>query len=59
VYSIITDFYHPSPERLRDWISTPKSNGYDSLHTTVMGPAGKWVEVQIRTTRKDDLAENG
>jgi len=59
VYSIITDFYHPSPERLRDWISTPKSNGYESLHTTVMGPSGKWVEVQIRTTRMDDLAENG
>ncbi|MEI6019947.1 MAG: bifunctional (p)ppGpp synthetase/guanosine-3',5'-bis(diphosphate) 3'-pyrophosphohydrolase [Bacteroidota bacterium] len=59
VYSIITDFYQPSPERLRDWISTPKSNGYESLHTTVMGPDGKWVEVQIRTTRMDDLAENG
>jgi GTP pyrophosphokinase len=59
VYSIITDFYHPSPERLRDWISTPKSNGYESLHTTVMGPSGRWVEVQIRTTRMDDLAENG
>ncbi len=59
IYSIITDFYHPSPERLRDWISTPKSNGYESLHTTVMGPQGKWVEVQIRTTRMDDLAENG
>lgn len=59
VYSIITDFYHPSPERLRDWISTPKSNGYESLHTTVMGPEGKWVEVQIRTIRMDDLAENG
>ncbi len=59
VYSIITDFYHPSPDRLRDWISTPKSNGYESLHTTVMGPEGKWVEVQIRTTRMDDLAENG
>jgi GTP diphosphokinase / guanosine-3',5'-bis(diphosphate) 3'-diphosphatase len=59
VYSIITDFYHPSPERLRDWISTPKSNGYESLHTTVMGPEGKWVEVQIRTVRMDDLAENG
>ena len=59
VYSIITDFYHPSPDRLRDWISTPKSNGYESLHTTVMGPQGKWVEVQIRTTRMDDLAENG
>lgn len=59
VYSIITDFYHPSPDRLRDWISTPKSNGYESLHTTVMGPQGKWVEVQIRTTRMDDMAENG
>jgi guanosine-3',5'-bis(diphosphate) 3'-pyrophosphohydrolase len=59
VYSIITDFYHPSPERLRDWISTPKSNGYESLHTTVMGPEGKWVEVQIRTTRMDEMAENG
>lgn len=59
IYSIITDFYHPSPERLRDWISTPKSNGYESLHTTVMGPEGKWVEVQIRTVRMDDLAENG
>lgn len=59
VYSIITDFYHPSPDRLRDWISTPKSNGYESLHTTVMGPEGKWVEVQIRTVRMDELAENG
>lgn len=59
IYSIITDYYHPSPERLRDWISTPKSNGYESLHTTVMGPSGRWVEVQIRTTRMDDLAENG
>ena len=59
IYSIITDFYHPSPERLRDWISTPKSNGYESLHTTVMGPEGKWVEVQIRTLRMDELAEKG
>jgi len=59
VYSIITDFYHPSPDRLRDWISTPKSNGYESLHTTVMGPDGKWVEVQIRTVRMDELAEKG
>lgn len=59
VYSIITDFYHPSPDRLRDWISTPKSNGYESLHTTVMGPEGKWVEVQIRTVRMDELAEKG
>ncbi len=59
VYSIVTDIYHPFPDRLRDWISTPKSNGYESLHTTVMGPDGKWVEVQIRTTRMDDLAEKG
>ncbi len=58
-YSIITDFYHPSPERLRDWISTPKANGYESLHTTVMGPEGKWVEVQIRTQRMDEIAEMG
>jgi GTP diphosphokinase / guanosine-3',5'-bis(diphosphate) 3'-diphosphatase len=59
VYSIVTDFYQPNPDRLRDWISTPKSNGYESLHTTVMGPEGKWVEVQIRTTRMDELAEKG
>jgi len=59
VYSIITDFYHPSPERLRDWISTPKANGYESLHTTVMGPEGRWVEVQIRTERMDEIAEKG
>ncbi len=59
IYSIITDFYHPNPDRLRDWISTPKSNGYESLHTTVMGPEGKWVEVQIRTVRMDELAEMG
>ncbi len=59
IYSIITDFYHPSPERLRDWISTPKANGYESLHTTVMGPEGKWVEVQIRTERMDEIAEKG
>ncbi len=59
VYSIVTDFYHPSPDRLRDWISTPKANGYESLHATVMGPEGKWVEVQIRTTRMDELAEKG
>ena len=58
-YSIITDFYHPNPDRLRDWISTPKANGYESLHTTVMGPMGRWVEVQIRTERMDDLAEKG
>ena len=59
VYSVITDFYYPNPERLRDWISTPKGNGYEALHTTVMGPEGKWVEVQIRTVRMDELAENG
>jgi len=59
IYSIITDFYHPSPERLRDWISTPKANGYESLHTTVMGPEGKWVEVQIRTDRMNEIAEKG
>jgi GTP diphosphokinase / guanosine-3',5'-bis(diphosphate) 3'-diphosphatase len=59
VYSIITDNYVPSPERLRDWISTPKANGYESLHTTVMGPKGKWVEVQIRSKRMDEIAEKG
>ncbi|MBA3899897.1 MAG: bifunctional (p)ppGpp synthetase/guanosine-3',5'-bis(diphosphate) 3'-pyrophosphohydrolase [Bacteroidetes bacterium] len=59
VYSIVTDFYTPSPERLRDWISTPKANGYESLHTTVMSPTGKWVEVQIRTKRMDEIAEKG
>ena len=58
-YSIITDFYHPNPDRLRDWISTPKANGYESLHTTVMGPGGKWVEVQIRSKRMDEIAEKG
>ena len=58
-YSIITDFYHPNPDRLRDWISTPKANGYESLHTTVMGPNGKWVEVQIRSRRMDEIAEKG
>jgi GTP diphosphokinase / guanosine-3',5'-bis(diphosphate) 3'-diphosphatase len=59
VYSIITDAYNPSPERLRDWLSNPKSNGYEALHTTVMGPQGKWVEVQIRTMRMNDIAEKG
>lgn len=58
-YSIITDHYVPNPDRLRDWVSTPKANGYESLHTTVMGPDGKWVEVQIRTTRMDEIAEKG
>lgn len=59
VYSIVTDFYQPSPERLRDWISIPKSSGYESLHTTVMSPTGKWVEVQIRSVRMDEIAEKG
>ena len=59
VYSIITDMYMPNPKRLRDWLSVPKSNGYESLHITVMGPEGKWVEVQIRTERMDDIAERG
>ncbi|MEO6489800.1 MAG: bifunctional (p)ppGpp synthetase/guanosine-3',5'-bis(diphosphate) 3'-pyrophosphohydrolase [Ferruginibacter sp.] len=59
VYSIITDEYNPSPERLRDWLSNPKSNGYEALHTTVMGPQGKWVEVQIRTLRMNEIAEKG
>lgn len=58
-YSVVTDFYHPNPDRLRDWISTPKANGYESLHTTVMGPSGKWVEVQIRSRRMDEVAEKG
>ena len=59
IYSIITDEYTPSPERLRDWLSNPKSNGYEALHTTVMGPQGKWVEVQIRTKRMNEIAEKG
>ena len=59
VYSIITDMYQPNPKRLRDWLSVPKSNGYESLHTTVLGPESKWVEVQIRTERMDDIAERG
>jgi guanosine-3',5'-bis(diphosphate) 3'-pyrophosphohydrolase len=59
VYSIITSIFKPNTERMRDWISIPKSNGYESLHTTVMGPKGQWVEVQIRSTRMDDIAEKG
>ncbi|MCU0421756.1 MAG: RelA/SpoT family protein [Bacteroidia bacterium] len=59
VYSVVTNHYRPNPDRLRDWISTPKANGYESLHTTVMGPKGKWVEVQIRTLRMDEIAEKG
>ena len=59
VYSIVTSLYKPNPERMRDWISIPKSNGYESLHATVMGPKGQWVEVQIRTVRMDEIAEKG
>lgn len=59
VYSIVTDFYTPNPDRLRDWVSIPKANGYESLHTTVMGPKGRWVEVQIRSKRMDEIAEKG
>ena len=58
-YSIVTDMYQPNPKRLRDWLSVPKSNGYESLHITVLGPEKKWVEVQIRTERMDDIAEHG
>jgi GTP pyrophosphokinase len=58
-YSIVTDHYHPNPDRLRDWISNPKANGYEALHTTVMGPEGQWVEVQIRTKRMNEIAEKG
>ncbi|MFM8744122.1 MAG: RelA/SpoT family protein, partial [Cytophagales bacterium] len=59
VYSVVTDYYTPNPDRLRDWISTPKANGYESLHTTVMAKNGQWVEGQIRTTRMDEIAEKG
>jgi GTP pyrophosphokinase len=59
VYSVVTDFYQPNPLRMRDWISVPKSNGYESLHTTVVHPSGKWVEVQIRTSRMNEIAEKG
>lgn len=59
VYSIVSDYYRPNPERLRDWVSAPKANGYESLHTTVMGPDGNWVEVQIRTERMDEVGERG
>jgi GTP pyrophosphokinase len=58
-YSIVTDLYRPNPDRLRDWVSSPKANGYESLHTTVMGPKGQWVEVQIRTKRMNEIAEKG
>jgi GTP diphosphokinase / guanosine-3',5'-bis(diphosphate) 3'-diphosphatase len=59
IYSIVTDIYKPNPQRLRDWISTPKPSGYESLHTTVVGPNGRWVEVQIRSERMDEVAERG
>ena len=59
IYSCVTDIYTPKPDRLRDWISIPKSNGYEALHSTVMGPDGIWVEVQVRTERMDDIAERG
>ncbi|MBK0402334.1 bifunctional (p)ppGpp synthetase/guanosine-3',5'-bis(diphosphate) 3'-pyrophosphohydrolase [Adhaeribacter sp. BT258] len=59
VYSIVTDHYQPNPDRLRDWVSTPKANGYESLHTTVMSKTGQWVEVQIRSKRMDEIAEKG
>lgn len=59
IYSLITDIYMPKPERIRDWVSTPKVNGYEALHATVMGPKGNWVEVQIRSRRMDDIAERG
>ncbi len=59
VYSIVTDMYQPNPKRLKDWLSIPKSNGYESLHITVMGPGSRWVEVQIRTRRMDEIAERG
>lgn len=58
-FSVVTDFYTPNPDRMRDWISIPKSNGYESLHATVLTPGGRWVEVQIRTQRMDDVAERG
>ena len=59
MYSVITDVYKPIPERLKDWVTTPKSNGYESLHTTVIGPKGRFVEVQIRSERMDEIAEKG
>ena len=59
IYSAITDIYQPKPERIRDWVSTPKANGYEALHVTVMGPEGKWVEIQIRSRRMDEIAERG
>jgi guanosine-3',5'-bis(diphosphate) 3'-pyrophosphohydrolase len=59
IYSLITDIYKPKPDRLRDWVSTPKANGYEALHATLMGPEGNWIEIQIRTERMDEIAEKG
>jgi len=59
IYALITDLYSPKPERIRDWVSVPKANGYEALHLTVMGPSGRWIEVQIRTRRMDEIAEKG
>ena len=59
ILSLITDIYTPKPDRIRDWITIPKANGYEALHVTVMGPKGQWVEVQIRTERMDEIAERG
>lgn len=59
IYSLITDIYSPKPERIRDWVSVPKANGYEALHLTVMGPEGQWFEVQIRSERMDEVAEKG
>ncbi len=59
IYSLITDIYSPKPERIRDWVSVPKPNGYEALHLTVMGPEGQWFEVQIRSERMDEIAEKG
>ena len=59
IYSALTSIYRPHPERIRDWVSTPKANGYEALHVTVMGPGGRWVEVQIRIVRMDDIAYRG
>ena len=59
IYSALTEMYKPHPERIRDWISTPKANGYEALHVTVMGPEGLWIEVQIRTRRMHEIAEKG
>jgi len=59
IYSMITDIYMPKPERIRDWVSTPKANGYEALHATVMGPQGNWIEIQIRSRRMDEIAERG